>query len=360
MSAPTDGEWYTSKTGRRAATAPGHAMRSRRRSGRSISGPIILSSFAVALTAALLAGWIYVILKNASLTQWAATSISLLVVGIVSFATIIAVLVLFSVFLAREILEVRRQDTFLDSVTHELRSPLASLRLFLETLDRRELPAPKRTELRKMMAHDVERLSAFVDDILEASRSVAAGQASIAVDTVGLHALVEQVATQVASRHGIDVAGITIDVPTALTVETQRTALGVVLRNLLDNAVKYSNEPVEVVVRSELLPKGGLRIDVEDHGVGIPRRSLGRIFDRFYRVEDEHHRRRHGTGLGLFVVEGLVKRLRGKLRVHSDGPGQGTTMTVLLPRAPASLGAGSPTQRPTPSATETATPATTR
>ena len=314
-------------------------MRSRRRTGRSISGPIILSSFAVALTAALLAGWIYVILKYASLTQWAATSISLLVIGIVSFATIIAVLVLFSVFLAREILEVRRQDTFLDSVTHELRSPLASLRLFLETLDRRELPAAKQTELRKMMANDVERLSAFVDDILEASRSVDVGQASTGVDSVRLRALVEQMATQVVSRHAVDPESIVIEVPTALTVETQRTALEVVLRNLLDNAVKYSDDPVRVTVRSTLLPKGGLRIEVEDRGVGIPRRSLGRVFERFYRVEDEQHRTRRGTGLGLFVVEGLVKRLRGKLRVHSDGPGQGTTMIVLLPRAPASLDA---------------------
>ena len=311
-----------------------------RRRSRSISGPIILSSFAVALTAALLVGWIYVLVKNQQVVGGA--SIWLLVIGSISFVAIMTVLVLFSVFLAREILEVRRQTTFIDSVTHELRSPLASLRLCLETMERRQLPADKLEQLRGMMVGDVERLTAFVDDILEASR-IELGLGASEVSDFSLLEIAGRAARDAARRHERDPEVITLEIPDDLAVRADQAAMRVVLLNLMDNAVKYSDDPIAVRVTAELLSKGDLCIEVIDRGIGIPRRSLARIFDRFYRVEDERTRKRHGTGLGLFVVSSLVRRMRGKLQAFSEGEGHGTTMQVLLRGAvPAGVEAPAP------------------
>lgn len=302
-------------------------MGSKRRPTRSISGPIILSSVAVVLTGALLVGWVYVLVKNMHVIPTA--GMWLLVIGSISFVAIITVLILFSVFLAREILEVRRQTTFIDSVTHELRSPLASLRLCLETMERRELPKDKVDHLRSMMAGDVERLIAFVEDILEASR-LELGLGASDVGEVDLYALADNCALQAARRHDADRDCVTVDIPRDLRLRTDKSALEIVLRNLIDNAIKYSDDPVIVAVSARRLPKGDALIEVVDRGVGIPRWALGRVFERFYRVEDERIRERRGTGLGLFVVSSLVKRMRGKLRALSEGQGQGTTMQVHL------------------------------
>ena len=137
-----------------------------RRATRSISGPIILSSVSVALTATLLVGWILVIYRNQVLTQNWVGNAWLVVAGVVFFGAIDTVVILFPVFLAREILEVRRHTSFTDSVTHELRSPLASLRLCLQTLAREDLKDHQRDQLREMMLIDVERLTGFIVDIL--------------------------------------------------------------------------------------------------------------------------------------------------------------------------------------------------
>ncbi len=300
------------------------------RKGRSISGPIILSSIAVALTAALLVGWILVIYRNQVLTENWEGNAWLMVTGIVSFVAIMGVLVLFSVFLAREIMEVRRQTSFIDSVTHELRSPLASLRLCLQTLDRAGLRTAQREELREMMLDDVERLSAFIDDILESNRlgQQAEGRA---IGVVPLAPLVQRCVTTTAKRHRVDPSSITVQIPPGTVLQTDPVALEVILRNLLDNAVKYSDAPPTVGLRANPIAKGGFRIIVHDRGMGIPRRALKRVFERFYRVDDEQVRSRRGTGLGLYVVAALVRGVGGRLRAYSEGPGTGTRMEIDLP-----------------------------
>jgi signal transduction histidine kinase len=301
-----------------------------RRQTRSISGPIILSSVAVALSAALLVGWILVIYRNQLLTQNWEGNAWLMITGIVSFATIMTVLVLFSVFLAREIREVRRQTSFIDSVTHELRSPLASLRLCLETQAREGLLASQRQRLHDMMLDDIERLSAFVDDILESSR-LAHGSEARDVEAFELVSLVRRCVSTTAKRHRIDRESIAIELPPQLELHTDPMALEVVLRNLLDNAIKYSDEPRRVSLRASEDARGALVIEVSDNGVGIPKADLKRVFERFYRVDDEAVRSRRGTGLGLFVVASLVRGLGGRLRAFSAGPGEGTRVVVILP-----------------------------
>jgi signal transduction histidine kinase len=225
---------------------------------------------------------------------------------------------------------VRRQNSFIDSVTHELRSPLASLKLCLETQARQGLQSDQREQLREMMLDDVERLSAFIDDILESSR-LGQGTEARPIETVDLGVLVRRCVSTTTRRHHLEPRSITVDLPAEMVLRSDPTALEVVVRNLLDNAIKYSDPPREVSVAATRSPKGGLCIEVCDNGVGIPRSELKRVFERFYRVDDEAVRSRRGTGLGLYVVASLVRGVGGRLRADSDGPGTGTRMVIMLP-----------------------------
>jgi signal transduction histidine kinase len=238
------------------------------------------------------------------------------------------------VSLARGIIEVRKQDTFIDSVTHELKSPLASLQLCLETLGREGLEGDAREKLRHMMLQDVDRLHAFIDDVLEANRLSYARPGMLNLSDVPLSQLTEQCAEAVRARHKLEPQELLIDVDPDLIVTTDRAALEIVVKNLIDNAVKYSKRParVEVVARRDSDRK--VLLEVSDNGIGIDRKNLKRVFHRFYRVEDQEIRQRRGTGLGLFVVWALVKQLGGNVQALSEGRGLGTTMRVELPVAP--------------------------
>ncbi len=302
-----------------------------RRGVRSISVPITFGAVTVPLSAALLVGWTMFTARNIAERGAVAENVWLLVLGVLSFIVIMSVLVMFSIFLAREIIEVRRQDSFIDSVTHELKTPLASIKLCLQTLERDGLPEDKRAALRTMMHDDVDRLATFIDDVLQASR-LAHDDASMHHDEVAMAALVESIADSVAQRHKIERATIRVDVPADLRLVTDRAAMDIVVRNLLDNAVKYSPRPPDIEVTTSVHPRtGAVSIHVRDRGIGIPKADLKRIFQRFYRVEDESVRARKGTGLGLFVVSALVRNLGGEVGATSDGPGAGATLTLTLP-----------------------------
>lgn len=305
-----------------------HVFRSR----RNISIPIVLGVLSLGLSIALLVGWILVLVQNFSLTQPAAQNTWLLVLGSISFAVIITVLALFKVFLLREIRLVNRQTRFIDSVTHELKSPLASLKLCLETLERDDLASTQRCRVRRMMSDDVERLSILIDHVLEANR-LSHGKDTHSLEEVELAGLVETCAEGILRYYKEKPEAVQVRVPRDLVVVTDRTALETVVKNLLDNAVKYSSgldQPVEVSVDARL-EAPDVHIEIRDRGVGIPRKHLKRVFERFYRVPDVEVRSRHGTGLGLYVASILVRRLSGKLSVRSDGVGSGTVLHLRIP-----------------------------
>jgi len=309
-------------------------MARRRKIRSSISIPITLGSITVLLSIALLVGWSVLLGQKITRSADIAGDVWLLVLGALSFILIIVVLVLFVISLARGIIEVRKQDTFIDSVTHELKSPLASLQLCLETLGRDGLEGDAREKLRHMMLEDVDRLRAFIDDVLEANRLSYARPGMLNLSDVSLSELAEQCAAAVRARHKLEPHEVSIDVDPELIVSTDRAALEIVVKNLIDNAAKYSGRPalVEVVARRE--SNKTVRFEVSDNGIGIDRKNLKRVFHRFYRVEEQEVRERRGTGLGLFVVWALVKQLGGNVQAFSEGRGQGTTMRVELPVAP--------------------------
>lgn len=297
---------------------------------RSITVPIVLGAGSVALSLALLIGWILVLIQNIELAEQAAQANTwMLVAGIGSFTVIVVVLVLFCVFLIREILEGRRQVRFIDSVTHELKSPLASLKLSVQTLDRQRISNQQRADLRRRMLDDIDRLNTFIDDILTASR-LGNGTATLELQTVSLNRLVRRAADRVIQRYHLGQGAIHIHVADSLQLRTSETALETVMKNLLDNAVKYSHAPIRVIVKAHA-QRDRIYISVTDRGIGIPRAHIGRIFERFYRAPTEGVHARRGTGLGLYVVHALVRTLGGRLRADSPGEDQGTIMHFDLP-----------------------------
>ena len=306
-------------------------MARRRRIRSSISTPITLGVITVLLSIALLVGWSFLLGQKIMRSADIAVDVWLLVLGALSFVLIITVLVLFVISLARGIIEVRKQDTFIDSVTHELKSPLASLQLCLDTLGREGLEGDAKEKLRSMMLEDVDRLRVFIDDVLEANRLSYARPGMVNLSDVSLLELTRDCADSVRLRYKLSPEEVAIDVDPDLVVATDRAALEIVVKNLIDNAAKYSSRPARVEVRGERDPDGKVLLEVSDQGIGIDRKNLKRVFHRFYRVEDQEVRERRGTGLGLFVVWALVKQLGGKVHALSEGRGQGTTMRVELP-----------------------------
>jgi signal transduction histidine kinase len=299
----------------------------------NLSVPIVLSSVSVALSIALLVGWTLVIVKNIELTKEITGNAWLMASGILSFTVIMTVLVLFTVFLVREVREVRRRDSFIDSVTHELKSPLASLQLAVETMARKDVDAGRQEELRGMMLDDVQRLSTLIDGILDANR-VEHGRFATALDAVHLESVVRESVEVLSRRHKVETGAIKIDVADDLELMTDQDVLRTVVDNLVDNAIKYSDQRPSIAVRASREGDRQVLLEVVDRGIGIPRRDLKRIFERFYRAPEEEVRQRHGTGLGLFLVQALVRSLGGRVEARSEGRGHGTTMRVALPVGP--------------------------
>lgn len=277
----------------------------------------------------MLVGWIFVLIRNRELTKAVVLNTWMMAGGILSLVVIITVLVLFTVFLGREVREVRRQDSFIDSVTHELRSPLAAIRLCLETSQRQDLPREKKVELERMMLEDVSRLDTLIDAVLLASR-VGEGKGLSQVERVSLGPLLRRSAERVTQRHHVDAEAVSLELAREFVVRGDPSVLALVADNILDNAVKYSADPPEIRVRVSETPSW-VHLDVVDNGIGISRQDLKRIFERFYRVPEASVRARHGTGLGLFIVAAMVRNMGGKIRATSEGRGKGTTMRVSLP-----------------------------
>jgi signal transduction histidine kinase len=279
---------------------------------------ISLSALAIALNV----GWILLNLRE----------VVLLVLGIIFFALIITGLILNTIFLVREIRRSEQHDAFLNAVTHELKTPIASLKLYLDTLKSRDVTEAKRREFYEVMTADSDRLLNTVEQVLQASRTREAGRV-MDVDELKVGDVIRDAIAAVLARYNLNEAVIRFTETGALETLGDREELYTAFLNLLDNAVKYSPEEKKISVRAK--PSAtGTKIDivVRDNGVGIPPADLKRVFKRFYRVPGSASRSIKGTGLGLFIVEAIVKRHGGRIRAESKGEGRGTTFFIQLPR----------------------------
>ena len=225
-----------------------------------------------------------------------------------------------------------RQQNFLAAVSHELKSPLASIRLAAETLIRR--PDRDRTErLARRILEDGERLLRMVENLLDTTR-LEDGRIELKGESLDLNtAVTAEVARYLepACSHGIE---IHVDVSDELRIEADPVAIETVLRNLLDNAIKACVAAEGQNIWVDARPDGSVvRIDVRDDGSGFSPDDAAMIFEKFYRLGDEMRRATPGTGLGLYLVRGLAELSGARVSAASEGPGLGATVTVEWPAA---------------------------
>jgi len=254
---------------------------------------------------------------------------------VIFFAVLIAGLIVNTSFLVREIRRNEQHDSFINAVTHELKTPIASIRLYLETLQSRAVDDVRRQEFYKLMLSDTDRLLGTVEQVLKAGQAGQKGEKHQRAD-VEFGELVQECMDLVRTRHHLQPEALRYETASNNgsgtlvfgDVEELRTAVS----NLLDNAIKYSGSKVDVSVKVETDDKHVV-LQVRDRGVGIAPQELKRIFKRFYRVSSRSLKHVKGTGLGLFIVRAIARKHGGKVFAESAGEGQGTTVTLELPRS---------------------------
>ena len=279
----------------------------------------------VALAVALNVGWVVLTLRE----------IVPLLVGSLVFAAIITGLILNTTFLVREIRLNEQHDAFVNAVTHELKTPVTSIRLHLETLKARgpAVDETKRHEFYDVMLQDSDRLMHLIEQVLSAGRK---GHVPIQQVRVDLKELARECITLTRSQRHLPEEAIRMIGSSNEPIEVMGDPdhlRGAVL-NLLDNAVKYSRETVQIEVEIDRGEQDLAVVRVRDEGIGIPPSETKRIFGRFYRTPWALTQRVKGTGLGLFIVAQTAKRHGGRVTAQSEGVGKGATFILELPAAP--------------------------
>jgi len=287
---------------------------------------ISLCACLVALAIALNISWV--------VFHW--RQVALLILGIIFFVAIITGLVLNTIFLVREIRRNEQHDSFINAVTHELKTPLTSIRLYLETLKTRQVDDAKRQEFYDVMLADSDRLLHTVEQVLQAGQT---GQRRRRLhrSVIDIDELVRECIELARRRYHLDRDALSytqsFDGNGRVTMLGDQDEMQAAISNLLDNAIKYSDKSVQVSVEVETLDDKHVAVRVRDRGIGIPRTQLKRIFKRFYRVPERILTQVKGSGLGLFIVRSIVKKHGGRAFAESEGEGKGSTFTIELPRA---------------------------
>jgi len=280
----------------------------------------------VALAVALNVGWIILNWRQGVL----------LFFGIIFFALIIAGMIVNTSFLVRELRRSEQHDSFINAVTHELKTPVASIRLHLETLQRRDLPETQKQEFYRLMLSDTDRLTETVEQVLRAGRA-GDKKAGREKSTIDFRQLVQECMDAARARHHLSPEALHYEESSSngagVRVLGSEEDLRTAVFNVLDNAVKYSGDNVDVRVRLNTSDEERIVLSVQDQGVGVPPDDLKSIFKRFYRVNDRSLAHVKGTGLGLFIVKSIAQKHGGKVFAESQGEGKGTTIIMELPRS---------------------------
>jgi signal transduction histidine kinase len=303
---------------------------------RSLRWPITLGVVMFIVLAALLVGWVLLTVPN--IWKGSGLYIALLSIGAALLTLAIVGTALYLTLSIKAINLSQRQSNFIDSVTHELKSPIASLKLYLQTLNRRHVPPAEQEAFFRDMLEDVERLDQLINHLLDAAR-LQRDRPSPPAEDLRLDELLERCAAEVCLRQQQPTETVQFDL-VPVVVRASRVDLELVFRNLLDNAVKYADDEqprVEVTLRPTEADR--VVVSVSDNGRGIPQSLRHHLFGRFVRLGSELERDRPGTGLGLYIVRTMLGRLGGKIRIRDRSPG--ATFEVELPgRAAAGASTG--------------------
>jgi signal transduction histidine kinase len=255
--------------------------------------------------------------------------------GVIFFGAITTGLVLNTIFLLREIRRNEQHDSFINAVTHELKTPIASIRLYLQTLQHRDVDESQRREFYRRMLDDTDRLLGTVEQVLKAG---VAGHRKSSRERIPIdfESLVRECVEVARTGHHLQSQALRFepvsDQRSGTIVSGDPEELRTAVTNVLDNAIKYSGDLVDVSIRVEAPDEKHVRLSIQDHGVGIPPAELKSVFKRFYRVSNRSLAHIKGTGLGLFIVRAIAKKHGGRAFAESLGEGHGTTVVVELPR----------------------------
>jgi signal transduction histidine kinase len=288
---------------------------------RSIALFIALGAALIFVTLLLYIGWV--------LLNWR-TGI-LLLLGVLLLALIISGVVINTIFLVREIRRNEQHDAFINAVTHELKTPVASIRLYLETLQAHAVDEDKRKEFYGIMLDDSDRLLSTIEQVLRTGRA-GSSRRKLQQLPIDLGTVVEESLARIRKLHKVADGGLEYQAGPRVTILGDQTEVESAVSNLIENAVKYSGNNVHVRVEIETSGKF-VSLRVKDQGAGIPRTELERIFKRFHRVPGPLAARVKGTGLGLFIVRSVAKRHGGRVWAESEGPGRGSTFLLQFPIA---------------------------
>jgi signal transduction histidine kinase len=292
---------------------------------------ITLAVIMIVLLAVLTVGWVLLNVFGAmdkpSSAGWHWTFLS---VGTTFILILVVGVVQYLVLSVQAINLSHWQSNFIDSVTHELKSPIASMKLYLQTLHRHQVSHEQQTTFYNFMLEDLDRLDRLINQMLNAGR-LESGRKDGEAEDVALADLLKECAEAVCLNYRVPATIIRWEIQPCV-VRASRIDLELIFRNLLDNAVKYagSKPQVEVKLKPDM-NYGRAIVQIADNGKGIPLKLRRKIFGRFVRLGLELEREKQGTGLGLYIVETLVKRLRGRVRVRDCGAECSTLFEVQLP-----------------------------
>jgi two-component system, OmpR family, sensor histidine kinase SenX3 len=254
----------------------------------------------------------------------------LLFFGVILLAMIISGVILNTTFLVREIRRNEQHDAFINAVTHELKTPVASIRLYLETLMSRSVDDKKRKEFYHAMLEDSERLLSTIEQILRTGR-IGPSSRLVNLAPIDLRELVEECVARARKLYNLSPESLQYRPGLRTEIRGDIEDVRAALSNLIDNAIKYSGNPVHVTIETAKVDSRYIAVRVKDQGIGIPKTELKRIFKRFYRIPGATSRRTQGTGLGLYIVRSVAKRHRGRAWAESEGPGHGSTFVIQFP-----------------------------
>ena len=287
---------------------------------KSVAFFIALGVGLISVIILLYVGWV--------LLNWR-TGILLFLGTLLAFA-IISGVVLNTTFLVHEIRRNAQHDAFINAVTHELKTPIASIRLYLETLQTRAVDEAKRKEFYRIMVEDSERLLETIEQVLRTGR-IGASSRKLNLSRIELGRVIEQCLERTRALHHVPPGALQYLAGPPVTVVGDPDEVQAALSNLIDNAVKYSGSDVNVTVETARSDGNYVTVRVIDRGPGIEKTELKRIFKRFYRAPGALATRVKGTGLGLFIVRSVAKRHGGRAWAESEGPGRGATFVLQLP-----------------------------